>query len=114
MIDYIPTLIEILGDILPVYADFPNQRVATPCITYFLYNDTQEETGDTLYYSYITYCVKVWDTSIANLATNTLKVDETMRNNGFTRVSTNMQNDTNLYCNILLYRGHGKEFTDEV
>ena len=59
MIDYIPTLVELLGTILPIYPETLNQEVATPCITYFLYNDTQQETGDTLYYSYITYCVKV-------------------------------------------------------
>ena len=112
MIDYTPTLVELLETILPIYPETLNQKVATPCITYFLYNDSQQETGDTLYYSYITYCVKVWDTSVANMMSNTLLVDETLRANGFTRVSSNMQNDTNLYCNVLLYRGHGKEFTN--
>ena len=112
MIDYAPTLVEKLETILPTYTDAPNQSVATPCITWFLYNDTQQETGDTLYYSYITYCVKVWGTEISDVVSYSAGVDEMMRNSGFTRTSSNIAHDSNLYCNIILYRGHGKEFTN--
>jgi len=41
---------------------------------------------------------------------NTLTVDEVMRLNGYKRVSVNTQQNDGLYCNIILYRGLGKEF----
>jgi hypothetical protein len=114
MFDYAPTLIEKLDEILPTYPDTINQKVATPCITWFLYNDTQQETGDTLHYSYISYCVKVWGTSLAEVMKYSVEVDEMMRESGFTRVNSNILQDSVLFCNTFIYRGHGKEFLDTV
>ena len=110
MLDILPEVKQHLEYLLPVYSEKTEQPVSTPCISYFLYNDNQQETGDTIIYSSITVCIKVWDHNIGNMMANTLSVDEIMRLNGYKRVSVNTMSDDGLYCNVLLFRGLGKEF----
>ena len=59
MLDILPEVKEHLEYILPVYSEPTEKNTSIPCITYFLYNDTQRETGDTLVYSDVTVCIKV-------------------------------------------------------
>ena len=60
MIDVSKDMVEELNKVLPTYLDqHVDSNTSVPCITYFLYNNTQEETGDTLGYSHVTQCVKI-------------------------------------------------------
>ena len=59
MLDLLPEVKNHLETVLPVYYEDPEMPVDVPCITYFLYNSMQRETGDTQIYSNETFCVKV-------------------------------------------------------
>lgn len=114
MLDVTKEMIEKLDEILPTYQDTPNQKLDVPVITYFLYSDPQQETGDTQIYSTISWVVKVWDTNIENMMANTLLVDEVMRSLGYRRVNINQMGDGTLFSNVLTYSGKAKEFLNEI
>ena len=114
MLDVTKEMIEKLDEILPTYKETSNQKLDVPVITYFLYNDPQQETGDTQIYSTIFWVVKVWDTNMENMMANTLLVDDAMRSLGYKRVNINQMDDGTLLSNVLTYSGKAKEFLNEV
>ena len=110
MLDVKPDIVSELSEILPTYYEqFVDSTVSTPCISYFEYNNVQNETGDTLVYSEVTYCVKVWGKSVKDVADYSLLVDDTMSRLGFRRLSANELVNDGLICKVLLYRALGLE-----
>ena len=89
MIDYKPTLVSELKTIgLPVkYELFLTTDTEKPCITYKEANNSSHKEGDTLWYSELTYDIKVWAKSVMEIALYSQKLDTLMRGLGFTRTS---------------------------
>lgn len=91
MIDYKPTLkaeLEKCG--FPVYYElFVDSSIKTPCITFIESNNTAEQEGDDLFYSRLTYSIKLWGTDLAVLMPKTEEIDTIMRKQGFKRTSYN-------------------------
>lgn len=113
MLDVKTDVVSELKTILPTYYEqFVDSTVSTPCITYFEYNNVQNETGDTLVYSEVTYCVKVWGKSISDVSTYSVYVDAVMCQNGFRRISSNELVNDGLICKVLLYRALGLEIKE--
>ena len=59
MLDVAPDIVEVLKDILPTYSEDTEEPVTVPCITYFPYANIQDETGDTIVYSSLSFCIKI-------------------------------------------------------
>ena len=114
MLDVSPQLVETLEDILPTYPEMFLETTTVPCISYFLYNDTQDETGDTLQYSSISYVIKVWGRTMKEIHLNSQYIDWSLNKIGYRRVSSGLQQSNGLICNTMIYRGKGKEFYDEI
>jgi hypothetical protein len=88
MIDYHSKIVEALGSILPTHYEMAlTAETETPCISYMELNNAVVNNGNTLGYSRISYQVKVWGNSIAEIQGYALRVDAVMRSLGFTRVS---------------------------
>lgn len=91
MIDYKTTLkaqLESLG--LPVYYElFCDSSTETPCITYIESNNASTTEGDTLYYSRVSFTIKLWGNDIAVLSGYATSLDTLMRSLGFARTSAN-------------------------
>ena len=91
MIDTQPIIVQALSNIgLKVYFEhFINSETPLPCITYIQYDNSADKQGDTLGYSNIIYHIKVWANNKTQLSQYSAKVDEIMREQGFTRTNTN-------------------------
>lgn len=89
MIDYHKTLLEALKPILPTYYEMAlHSGLKTPCISYIELNNATADDGDSLGYSRLTYQIKVWATDIGIIQKYALKVDEAMRQLGFSRTAS--------------------------
>ena len=65
MVDFHANLVAALETILPTHYElFLHSGLTTPCISYMELTNNDEETGDTLGYSSISYQVKVWGNKI--------------------------------------------------
>ena len=96
MIDFDKELVAALETVLPTWDELVlHSGIATPCISYQESNNYDTETGDTLGYSRISYTVKVWSTSKAELKKYMLLIDKVLKPLGFKRVSTNELSDKN-------------------
>lgn len=89
MINYHTELVKALSTVLPTHYEMTlHSGLKTPCISYMETNNYVSDKGDTLGYSRISYQVKVWGNSIADLQKYALQIDEVLRPLGFTRTSS--------------------------
>lgn len=98
MVDYHTTLRNSLTTAtgLPVYYEaFLTKQVGTPCISYYEVNNYDTNIGDTIYYSRVSFIIKVWSNQISDLQSYTISIDEVMKVLGFYRVSANELFDPN-------------------
>jgi hypothetical protein len=112
MIDFHSELISALNTVLPSHHELAlTSKEKTPCISYQERNNADAETGDTLGYSRISFTVKVWRTSIADLQKYSLEIDKVLRPIGFKRISSGELADRNslLKQKILTYEALASE-----
>lgn len=98
MIDYNKELVSALKTVLPTHYEMAlTSKTATPCISYMETNNyaATDPTGATLGYSRITYQVKVWANTIADIQKYSLEVDKVLRPLGFKRISSGELYDNN-------------------
>ena len=96
MINYHQNIVSALKKVLPTHYEMAlTSKTATPCISYMEMNNYISSTGDTVGYSVITYQVKVWANSIAEIQQYAVEVDKAMRAIGFKRVSSGELYDNN-------------------
>lgn len=112
MIDYTPTLVATLSNILPVYHEMTLVRgTETPCISYMETNNYATDTGDTLGYSRLAYQIKVWGMDIAELNMYAQLIDAALRPLGWTRAQSGELYDRNsaMIQKILQYEARAYE-----
>lgn len=96
MINYHANLVDTLNTILPTHYEMVlTSKTPTPCISYMELNNYTSTTGNERGYSIITYQVKVWAKSIADIQEYALMVDKALRPIGFKRISTTELYDNN-------------------
>lgn len=94
MIDYDVELVSALKTVLPTHYELAlTSKTSTPCISYQERNNADEETGDTLGYSRISYTIKVWGNEIKLIKQYAKEIDRVLRPLGFKRVSSNQLYD---------------------
>lgn len=113
MVDYHSNLVTTLSTILPTYYEMNLSRddCAIPCISYYERNNYVDANGDTLGYSRLSYYIKVWGNSIADLQQYAIQIDNKLRPIGFTRTSSGEVFDMNsaMIQKILVYDALFKE-----
>lgn len=112
MIDYNKEVVSALKTVLPTYYELAlTKNTKTPCISYQERNNYDADTGDTLGYSRISYTIKIWSNSIAEIQKYVLEVDRVLRALGFKRISANELADPNstMIQKILVYEALGLE-----
>lgn len=112
MIDLHADIHSALNSVLPTYHELAlTSKTETPCISYQERSNAATETGNTLGYSRISFTVKVWSKSIADLQRYSLEIDAILRPLGFTRVGTTELADINniMKQKILTYEALGLE-----
>ena len=115
MVDYCKELVSSLETVLPTHYELAlTSKTETPCISYQERNNYVSTDGDTLGYSYISFTVKVWAHSIAEIQRYVLEVDRVLRPIGFKRISTGELYDTNstMIQKILTYEALALENYD--
>lgn len=96
MIDFHAELVSALETVLPTHYELAlTSNTKTPCISYQERNNYDTDTGDTLGYSRISYTIKVWANSVADIQKYSLEVDKVLRPIGFKRISSNELHDIN-------------------
>ena len=98
MIDYNKELVKALNTILPTHYEMVlHSGLKTPCISYMELNnyDVTDAIGATIGYSRITYQVKVWGSSIADLQKYSGEIDKALKPLGFKRISSGELYDHN-------------------
>ena len=96
MINYHQQLVSALNKVLPTHYEMAlTSNTDTPCISYMELNNYVSSFGDTLGYSVITYQVKVWANSIADIQKYSIEVDKALRAIGFKRISSGELYDNN-------------------
>ena len=94
MIDYDAELVSALKTVLPTHYELAlTSKTSTPCISYQERNNADEETGDTLGYSRISYTIKVWGNEIKLIKQYAKQIDAVLRPLGFKRTSSNPLHD---------------------
>ena len=112
MVDYHTQLVDALKTILPTHYEMVlHSGLDTPCISYMELNNNVDVSGDTMEYSHITYQVKVWGKSIAQLQKYALEVDKVLKPIGFKRISSGElhDNSSSMMQKILTYEALAKE-----
>lgn len=112
MIDYNKEVVALLKTILPTYHEMAlHKGIKTPCISYQERNNIQQESGDTLGYSRLSYTIKVWGNNIAELQQYAQKIDNVMRGLRFKRTSYTelYDNQSTMIQKILTYEALAKE-----
>lgn len=112
MIDFHSDIFSALNSVLPTHHELAlTSKEATPCISYQERNNADEQTGETLGYSRISFTVKVWSAKISELQYYSLEIDKVLRPLGFKRVSTTELADRNstMKQKILTYEALGLE-----
>ena len=106
MINYHSELVSALNNILPTHYEMAlTQNTKTPCISYMEINNYVAEYGSHRGYSRITYQIKVWSNSIAEIQEYSLQIDDTLRTLGFKRISSSelYDNQSTMIQKILTY-----------
>lgn len=117
MVDFHKQLINALSTVLPTHYELALKSQKTPCISYMELNNYQEETGDTIGYSRLTYQVKVWGTNISDLQRYALMIDKALRPLGFKRIASGelFDNNSAMIQKIMTYEALALEkFNSEV
>ena len=112
MIDYNKEVVALLKTILPTYHEMTlHKGIKTPCISYQERNNIQQESGDTLGYSRLSFTIKVWGNNIAELQQYAQKIDNVMRGLRFKRTSYTelYDNQSTMIQKILTYEALAKE-----
>lgn len=112
MINYHTELRNALNDILPTYYELVlHSGIETPCISYMERNNYVEANGDTIGYSKISYQIKIWSHSIAEIQDYVIQVDDVLRQMGFKRTSSGELYDINstMIQKILVYEALANE-----
>lgn len=112
MIDYSKELVSALNTVLPTHYELTlTSKTETPCISWQERNNYVSVNGDTLGYSYISFTVKVWANSIAEIMRYAQEIDAVLRPLGFKRVSSNELCDRNstMIQKIMTYEAFGLE-----
>lgn len=112
MIDYSKELVSALDTVLPTYHELALTNKSTvPCISWQERNNYVQANGDTLGYSVLSFTVKVWGHSMADIMKYTLDIDNVLRPIGFKRTSSNELYDRNstMIQKILTYEALGLE-----
>lgn len=96
MIDFHTNLVSALETVLPTYYEMAlTEDTETPCISYMEISNIEENQGDTVGYSRISYQIKIWANEIAIIQHYSLLLDSVLRPLGFRRVSSNEMHDIN-------------------
>lgn len=112
MIDYNKEVVSALETVLPTYYELAlTSKAQVPCISYQERNNYVVADGNTLGYSNISFTVKVWAHSIAQIQEYVVEVDKAMRAIGFKRTSSNELFDRNstMIQKILTFEALGLE-----
>jgi hypothetical protein len=112
MINYHSNIVSALNNILPTHYEMAlTKDTKTPCISYMESNNYVAEYGSNLTYSRITYQVKIWSNSIAEIQGYVAEVDNVMRELGFKRISSGelYDNNSTMIQKILTYEALGLE-----
>lgn len=112
MIDFHSEIFSALNSVLPTHHELAlTSKEKTPCYSYQERNNADTDTGETFGYSRVSFTVKVWSTSIADLQTYSLEADRVLRPLGFKRVSSAELADRNslMKQKILTYEALGLE-----
>lgn len=117
MIDYSKNFVSALEAVLPTYHELAltsKAKKTIPCISWQERNNYVQANGDTLGYSVLSFTVKVWGHSIADLMKYSLEIDAALRPLGFKRTSSNELYDRNstMIQKILTYEALGLENFD--
>ena len=91
MIDYNKEIVSALSAILPThYEMILTSGAQVPCLSYMELNNysVTETNGATLGYSRLTYQIKVWAHSLAEIQKYSLLVDKALQPLGFKRISS--------------------------
>lgn len=108
MIDFHTQLRTALSSVLPTHYEMTlTSGTETPCISYMERNNYVVADGDFKGYSRISYQVKVWATSIADIQRYAKEVDSVLRALGLTRVSATelYDNNSSMIQKIMTYEG---------
>lgn len=111
MIDYKPSLVKELQKCgLPVYYElFVDSSTKLPCLTYIETNNSSHLEGDNLFYSNLSYNIKLWGDNLKQISPTVDKVNDIMRQLGFTRTAYNELAVGAQLCLILSYSSIGWE-----
>lgn len=112
MIDYNKELVSALSAVLPTSHELAlTSKNPVPCISYQERNNFVLANGDTLGYSNLSFTVKVWANSVAEIMRYALEVDAVLRPLGFKRTSCNELYDRNstMIQKIMTYEATGLE-----
>lgn len=96
MVDFHAQFRAALMSVLPTHYEMTlTSGTATPCISYMERNNYVIANGGSMGYSRLSYQVKVWATSIADIQRYAKEVDDVLRPLGWTRISTTELYDNN-------------------
>lgn len=112
MIDLHSDMVKALSTILPTHYEMNlKSGTATPCISYMEINNYVSTSGDTLGYSKVSYQVKVWAHSIAEIQKYALQIDRVLRPLGWVRISSGelYDNQSTMIQKILTYEALASE-----
>ena len=112
MIDLHSDMVKALSTILPTHYEMNlKSGAAVPCISYMEINNYVSTSGDTLGYSKVSYQVKVWAHSIAEISKYALQIDGVLRPLGWNRISSGelYDNQSTMIQKILTYEALASE-----
>lgn len=112
MVDFHTQLRTALMSVLPTHYEMTlTSGTATPCISYMERNNSVIADSELRGYSRISYQVKVWATSIADIQRYAKEVDNVLRPLGWTRTSTTelYDNNSSMIQKIMTYEAIGLE-----
>lgn len=108
MIDYCKEVVSACEMVLPTHYEMAlTSTTKTPCISWQERNNYVVANGDTKGYSAISFTIKVWANSVADIMKNSCMVDNALRSIGFKRTSSNELYDMNstMIQKIMVYEG---------
>lgn len=112
MINYHAELVKALSTVLPTHYEMTlTSKTETPCISYMELNNYVVANGKDRGYSMLSYQVKVWGNSVADLQKYALEIDEVLRTIGFKRVASGelYDRESTMIQKILTYEALGFE-----
>lgn len=114
MIDYRKMIVGALNTVLTTYyALFVDGEEPMPCLTYYESNNYSTGIGDTREVAKVSFYVKVWSTSVSDIATYAPQVDAAMRAIGFRRTSAQELTVDNVICKIMAFEAVSIEDFEE-